>query len=463
MDTFAIIQPRHIYAPPSEGGSVGQVYFPSSAYFAAARLRGIGYECHVYDENIAPWDGFGEAVGLACIGSPYMEPIATRLDALREAGACNLWVGGQGVRGLGSIEFSTIFGSDVLQFIEAPSFSKSRDLINSLPAQEDVSIERDIEALSNEAFERYFRNESPLYISQGCRFSCTFCGAERARTSKIAGPKIRKQEKYRNLEGIHRELCKIAERSIALGITNNSFYLSNLDLFQSQEKLADFLDVLDSILKKFSGHRFIFRGLSTSTSFIQAYKKNPDLIRRFVDLGLAQVGFGIDGATPEVWKAIRKPHASDNCLEAVAVAREVFSLTPEVLMVFGHEGHDNANSLSLAVDTVRMLTEEYGAIPRPHVAKGLVPGNDGWYSDKYKNQRQFLIENPWAFQFLDFTCLPTDLTHSDPEFRKAVSFAFLEICKMPNCLTQHVLPQDRRLSPEIYNEAILFNKGRFDI
>jgi hypothetical protein len=262
---------------------------------------------------------------------------------------------------------------------------------------------------------------------------------------------------------VEAEVRQIVQRSQALGISETKFYLSNLDLFQTPARLTKFVEAMGTVRAAFPGHSLRLRGLSTTSSFMAVQKKTPDLVRRFAEVGLEQVGFGIDGATPEVWRAIRKPHTKSDCLEAVAITREKFGLTPEALMVFGHDGHDNEGSLSLAVDTIRMLADRYGAIPRPHVAKGLVPGNDGWTDPIYKSQKQFLLDEPWAFQFLDFTCLPTDLTHQDSDFRAAVRAAFLKICEMPKCLTQYVLPEDRRLPPDQLSAAIQFNKGRFDI
>ncbi|MEA3031983.1 MAG: Radical superfamily [Sphingomonadales bacterium] len=420
-------------------------------------MRALGLDVKVYDENISEWCGSEEIVGLGSIGSPYMAAIASRISELGARGISKLIVGGQGIRGLTSDEFSRLFGANTINGSVDSQLVTAQIVSATPPPQESVSIARQIAELSDTAFRLYFSAEVPLYLSQGCRFSCTFCGAERSH------PGAAVRERYRELSCVEAELTQIVQRSQALGILENKFYLSNLDLFQTPATLSRFVDSARSVTVAFPNHKLRFRGLSTTNAFMSVYRKSPELIHKFAEVGLEQVGFGIDGATPEVWRAIRKPHSKSNCLDAIAVAREVFDLQPEALMVFGHDGHDDARSLSLAVSTVKFLSDQYGAIPRPHVAKGLVPGNDGWVLGDGGWQKPFLLEYPWAFQFLDFTCLPTDLTHQDPDFRAAVKTSFLEICEMPNCLTQYVLPEDRRLPREQYTEASLFNRGRFDI
>jgi len=456
--SIALIQPRHCYAEAASTKTLGHIYFPTSLYVMAARLRSIGLDVKVYDENVSRWCGTEETVGLGSIGSPYMAAIALRLSELRAQGISKLMVGGQGVKGLSQNEFSRLFGVETVNGSVDEQLISGEIISKPLPRQECVSIAHEIAELSDTVFRVYFSTEASLYLSQGCRFSCTFCGAERS--NPIAKAVVR--ESYRDLACVKADLVQIVRRSQVLGIPENKFYLSNLDLFQTPASLSRFVDTVHSVLAEVPNHKLRFRALSTTNSFLTVYRESPDLIRRFAEVGLERVGFGIDGATPEVWRATRKPHTNSNCLDAVAVAREVFGLQPEALMVFGHDGHDSAHSLSLAVSTVRFLTEEYGAIPRPHVAKGLIPGNDGWFRGNGGWQKQFLLDNLWAFQFLDFTCLPTDLTHQDADFREAVKNAFLEICQMPNCLTQYVLPEDQRL-PDQCTEVVRFNRGRFDI
>jgi hypothetical protein len=454
---IALIQPRHPYAPPIGSGAKGHIYFPTSLYTFAARIRASGGTVQVYDENISGWAGDEALAGFACIGSPYIPGLASRSSGAERLKGGRVLLGGQGIRGLSPSEFVRLFGTDAINGNLEEELHAHAILSSSSPAQESVSIAEQIGELDDETFRLYFSRETPLYLSQGCRFSCTFCGALRTVPGEVVV-----RESYRALTCLDEELRMIVARSSALGIAESAFYVSNLDLFQTPASLSKIVEIVRSVRREFPLHHLRFRGLSTANSFLLVHRRDPQLIQDLVEIGFSQIGFGIDGATPDVWRAIRKPHKSDDCLRAVLVAREVYGIVPEALMVFGHDGHDTPESLRLAVDTVKRLGDEFGAIPRPHVAKSLVPGNDGWRISPALPQKAYLLENPWAFQFLDFTCLPTDLTHVDPDFRASVREAFLSVCGLPSCLTQYVRPEDRRDSV-LFDEAVIFNQGRFDI
>ncbi len=69
------------------------------------------------------------------------------------------------------------------------------------------------------------------------------------------------------------------------------------------------------------------------------------------------------------------------------------------------------------------------------------------------------LANPWLFQNLDFTALPSKITHPDEEFRYLVSNIYSKMCSLPNSLTQAVKPFDKY--PD--KESIEFNNGKYDI
>ena len=132
-------------------------------------------------------------------------------------------------------------------------------------------------------------------------------------------------------------------------------------------------------------------------------------------------------------------------------------------MVFGHNSADDAGSLELATNILRDLKLEYGAIPRPHVAKSVVPGNDGWRDPSNAGMVDYLITHPDAFQMLDFTALPSWLTHPDPQFRRFVSNAFMDACDIETSKTLYVYPEDPESSPEDREAAHRFNLRRYDV
>lgn len=111
-------------------------------------------------------------------------------------------------------------------------------------------------------------------------------------------------------------------------------------------------------------------------------------------------------------------------------------------MVFGHVGVDTEQSLKHAYDFVEAMVDKYGAIPRPHIAKQCIPGNDGRSDSKFQKEVSMLIENPTLFQSLDFTALASKLTHPDTAFRDMVNHYYLEMCKLPGNTTQPIIPYD---------------------
>jgi hypothetical protein len=111
-------------------------------------------------------------------------------------------------------------------------------------------------------------------------------------------------------------------------------------------------------------------------------------------------------------------------------------------MVFGHVGVDTEQSLRHAYDFVEAMVNTYGAVPRPHIAKQFIPGNDGRSNPRFQKEVSMLIENPILFQSLDFTALASTLTHPDNEFRDMVNYYYLEMCKLPGNTTRPIIPYD---------------------
>ena len=83
---------------------------------------------------------------------------------------------------------------------------------------------------------------------------------------------------------------------------------------------------------------------------MNAHYNYRSCINNIVKAGLYRVGFGIDGATPKVYKETRKPQTVQECLDAIAIARQTYGIIPETLMVFGHNNKEDESSLKLAVE-----------------------------------------------------------------------------------------------------------------
>ena len=114
-----------------------------------------------------------------------------------------------------------------------------------------------------------------------------------------------------------------------------------------------------------------------------------------------------------------------------------------------------------ALATVQMNTE-YGALPRPHVAKDFIPGSDNWDRPEYSERVKYLINNPDFFINLDFTSLPSEITHIDENFRKLTSKYYMDMCAMPDSLTQYIRPINQGMSDKDLFQIKVFNSERYD-
>ena len=461
---ITLLQPRHIYAPQMEKVRLGHIYMPTSLLSVFSRLNDASYKVHFIDENIDLATNLTPILGVNLIGAPYVNSTIEifKKHKKKHPNAIQI-VGGQGSRGFESWQLKKLFGEHIVDGNNVPQLSSVLGLeISDIKPAEQISLIPAYRSLSDSALRLYLNSEIGFYLSQGCRFSCSFCSAERTKKDLNTGKKVEVSEIYRDIQLAYEDLLYLSRRSQVLGIKKLKIYLSNLDLFQSPKELEAFLDVVYEIKNSISNINFQFRGLSTVHSFLQCHKTHPHLLKRFIDVGLYRVGFGIDGATTEVWEKVRKPHRENDCIKAIMVSNKEYGLTPENLMVFGHNDWDTEKSLDTAVRFVDETNGLYEAISRPHVAKGVVPGNDGWIDPKSIDTVNYLLNNPKAFQLLDFTTLPSSLTHPDPDFRDLVKQAFLKICKTKNCLTQYTMPEDLKFSNEKLQYAKTFNLEHYD-
>ncbi|MBP7061995.1 hypothetical protein KBA84_04250 [Patescibacteria group bacterium] len=112
-------------------------------------------------------------------------------------------------------------------------------------------------------------------------------------------------------------------------------------------------------------------------------------------------------------------------------------------MVFGHPV-DTEQSLTDALHFMQWAQQEYGAIPRPHVARSFFPHNDGRNHPDYKWAIDAMMQNPKLFQALDFTALPSYLTHfylTDKQ-RDLLKNHMIEMTKIPGNTTQLIESYD---------------------
>ncbi len=463
-DKVLLIQPRHIYAPSYSENKYGHIYLPTSLLVISAILNKIGVQTRVVDENIDIVDLEHNVVGVNLLGAPYI-PYVIDLEKKmfnKYGDDFVLLIGGQVVSGLSEVDFKSLFSSNTLNGNLIKNISSVFNVFEEdIPKKENVSLINEYELIGDKNLRFYLSKEFGFYLSQGCKYSCSFCAAQRS--VLIDNKKTQVSEQYRDIDIALADFEYIIIKSIKLGIVSVQIYLSNLDLFQNPMILYQFADGVARLKKKYSFFDIRLRGLSNSRSFLNTHKNYSYIIRRMVDAGLEQIGFGVDGATPKVYKQTRKPQSVQESLDAVRICSDVYGMIPEILMVFGHNNIEDEDALSLAVKFCKDMQAEYGAVPRPHIAKDMVPGNDGWINLNNIEVKKKYYKNPMLFQNLDFTAIPSPITHPDIAFRDLVTKYYKSVCELPQSLTQLVLPELPSMSCDELAFVRLHNKGKYDI
>lgn len=461
MATF--IQPRHVYAP-DEGE--GHVYLSAPLPTLMARLKaaGVSEEMNHRDENFAEFADQtapieDDLVLVNAVGAPYIEKLRGIVSRVR-AGA-TVVLGGQIIESLGD-DFDRLFTSirpDVT-VVNGMRAGVLEDIfkVTSIPEQESVSSIPVWEGFSEEKMRAYLEHSMSFYLSQGCKHACTFCQAQKNRP-----------EVYRDLSHATEEIRWLIQKAKSLGINTLEIYFSNLDFFQNPEKLDPFLDEVIQIRDEF---QFDLRFTALAT----VDEVSPELLLKAKEAGLVSVGVGIDGATPAVWRKMGKVqnlseegHAkAEKCINSVKKLHEA-GITPEILMVFGHDtGYANANveDLKTALQFAQDMMDQFGAVPRPHVVKNLVPGAKEWKKRKTNGEViELLLSHPELFQALDYTALASELSHPDPELRALVNHYYIRMCELSQRSTKFVHPE----TPEYQERAAergttvkILNQGMYD-
>ena len=457
-----LVQPRHNYAP-IEGE--GHIYMPTSLLTVGARLFNAGVEVTFHDENIMPLEVSSDYVGFNLLGAPYIPKVIKLQERIRqEQGEKKFLVGGQVVSGLSPSQLARLFGSSTYNGNDDSTLALVIGIDEkALVSPEQTSLIPAYEQLDDKSMKEYLSREFSLYVSQGCKFSCDFCAAVRTYRDPATGQTTKVKESYRDPSIIKTDLAYLVGKSKSFGLKELQLYMSNLDVFQTPQQLLRFAYAVQEVKQSNPDFKISLRGLATVDSFLRVRENMPESIEELVNAGFTTVGFGVDGWTKEVWTAIKKGHnTEEKCLEAIRSTKEDFGITPEILMVFGHPTADTEESLSAAYQVTRRVVDAYEAVPRPHVSKDFIPGNNGWRSPEHLEAVESLLEHPESFQSLDFTALPSPLTHPNERIRELATKYFLKMCELPGNTTQFVKPITPELSPLELDAIRKFNEGRFD-
>lgn len=457
-----LIQLRHNYAPV-EG--LGHIYMPTSLLTVGSRLLNTGVNVEFHDENLKPARVSSDYVGFNLLGAPYIPEVIKLQERIRkEFGEKTFLVGGQVVSGLSPDQLKRLFGSLTYNGNDDSTLARILGIDErALTSPEQTSLIPAYERLDDKAMEKYLSREFSLYVSQGCKFSCDFCAAVRTYRDPATGQTTKVKESYRDPSIIQADVAYLVGKAKSFGIKELNLYMSNLDVFQTPQQLLRFAYAVQEVKRENPDFKISLRGLATVDSFLRARDNAPKSIEELVNAGFNTVGFGIDGWTKEVWTEVKKGHnTEEKCLESIRSTKEDFGITPEILMVFGHPTADTEESLGAAYQVTRMVVGAYGAVPRPHVSKDFIPGNNGWRSPEHTRAVEILLEHPESFQSLDFTALPSPLTHPRERIRELATKYFLKMCELPRNTTQYVRPVTPDLKSEELEEVRRFNEGRFD-
>jgi len=462
-----LVQPRHNYAP-KEGA--GHIYMPTSLLTVGARLLNAGVDVTFHDENIKPLEVSSDYVGFNLLGAPYIPEVIKLQEKIRqEQGEKTFLVGGQVVSGLSPNQLERLFGSSTHNGNDDSMLTKVLGIDDlgidekALVSPEKTSLIPAYERLDVDVMKEYISREFSFYVSQGCEKACSFCGADRTFKNSLSGKTKKVSERYRDIGWLENDLNYLVHKAKSFGLGELQLYMSNLDVFQTPQQLLRFAYAVQEVQRSNPNFRIGLHGLATVEYFLETRKVMPKSIEELINAGFHTVGFGVDGWGKKEWAALRKGHnTEEGCLEAIRSAREDFGITPEILMVFGNPRTTEEKTIREAYRVTEMVVEKYGAIPRPHVSKDFIPGNDGWISPLYESQVELLLGHPESFQSLDFTALPSPLTHPNERIRELATEYFLKMCKLPGNTTKYVKPITPGLSPLELEAVKRFNEGHFD-
>lgn len=185
------------------------------------------------------------------------------------------------------------------------------------------------------------------------------------------------------------------------------------------------------------------------------------------------IGYGIDGATPEVWKSIWK---SQNLKKYHEVNNGVTKKKPSRLLNGQKNWHGqrywwcsdiqkkHTNHSSWHIHFVQKCRRNQETIPRPHVSKTVFCEQRHSKTENHAIVEQF-ISDPTLFQALDYTALPSELTHPNNSLKKATSAWYRKICALDPDATKYVIPNTphyREIANRKNTTVTKMNEGKFD-
>ena len=207
-----------------------------------------------------------------------------------------------------------------------------------------------VENLDEYAFPRYknfnmkdYSKQIPIHSSRGCVFQCTFC------PNKLIGRKFRTRSAINFVDEIEYWYAKGIRQ---FAIDDDNFTLKKQRVY----------DICDEIEKRHLKDLFI-----RCSNGIRADRVDRQLLARMKEIGVREVGFGVDGGNNKVLGYLKKGETIERIEQAIKDACEV-GLDVKIFIITGtpHETADDIeDSIRLAKKYPVARVNFNNAIPYP--------------------------------------------------------------------------------------------------
>jgi len=439
-----LIQPAH----PHRGD---QVYLPGGLMNLAGRLIESGLQVRVLDLNFDDLRSHralvraSDRVGITAVGKPYIPGIISLTRSLRAMGYERpIMVGGPAVERMEPLVFRRLFADE--RVWQSINDNDLMSVLNQTIATRYVcGMEQALAQLPERRRKAYLTREFGLWLSDGCTQSCNFCDANKG-----------VPEHYRDFDAFLTEVTYICDELQRWGHDTLEVYLSNLDAFQSAEKLERYLKALYGVASD-RGITVKARCLATTAYFNKMYRRDSARLARLQACGLRIIGFGVDGADPDVWARENKRH---NTVAGVKKALQTCldeGITVEMLMVIGFN-QDGPRALASSILSSLRWTHR-GVILRPYLAKPIV-------QEMSQGEVVPFLRDPRKLRSLDYAALASRVTHPRRAQRWMVNATYLSLIALLTPVGRNttfpILPEEgnrlRRRLTRLVNRYMPFDR-----
>lgn len=434
-----LLQPRSAWG--------NHVYLVNGLLATAARLRISGFDVEIRDLNID--EGISQTsiesadlIGISVLGSPYIPQAFKLAKELRELGYNGrIFFGGPILENITPEDWQKLFHANGLENVvavrEEIDLQLELGIIKSIPSIYNLSMGEQIEALPEYMQRAYFEKEFCIFTSDGCKFNCSFCGAHKDR-----------EESFRDPIAFRKEMATLGKMVAKYAGSNPNYeiYLSTLDGLQNWVDMEKTLEIIHDEFSK-AGVFVPLRFLATSKYVSLALQADPDILKRWKELGVMCIGIGVDGDDEKTWQLLRKSHNRRNEIQNAIIGIQDAGMIAEAFMIFG--GPEESTEATLkAVAACKRLTEQ-GVKVRPYFMKMKSPKLNTKHT---KENEKFEIEpylgNINLFYHIDYGMLGSKLTNPNAIQREFANRQFLDVIDWLNrhnpygCPTQPLLPTE---------------------